>query len=224
MDKRKLTIAILWRLILAIPILGLIFFLPAGTLDYWQAWAYLGILLIPMTFMMIYFIKNDPALLERRMRMREQREEQGLLIRLISVFFLVTFLLPGFDKRFGWSDTPVWLVILALALMLVGYVSFFFVLRENSYASRVIEVEEGQKVISSGPYALVRHPMYTGVLLMYGISPLALGSLWGMLPMILLPVFFVARILNEEKVLREELEGYEAYTQKVKYRLVPGIW
>ena len=224
MDKRKLTMAVLLRMILAFPVLGLIFFLPAGTFDYWQAWAYMGILFVPMTWMMVYFIQNDPALLERRMRMREQREVQGLLIRLISVFFLVTFLLPGFDRRFGWSYTPAWLTIVGLALVLAGYVSFFFVLRENSYASRVIEVEQGQKVITTGPYAVVRHPMYTGMLLMYGISPLALGSTWAMLPMILLPIFLVARILNEEKVLREELEGYVEYTQKVKWRLVPGIW
>lgn len=224
MDKRKLTIAVVSRLILAIPVLGLIFFWPAGTFDYWQAWVYLAILFVPMSLMTIYFIKNDPALLERRMRMREQQQEQGQLIKLISVFFLATFLLPGFDRRFGWSDTPVWMVIVADVLVLVGYSSFFFVLRENSYASRVIEVEKDQKVISSGPYALVRHPMYTGVLLMYGISPLALGSTWAMLPMILLPIFLVARIRNEEKVLLAELEGYAAYTRQVKFRLIPGVW
>jgi len=224
LSQKELIKAVVLRLIMVFPILGLIFFWSAGTFNYWQAWAYMALLSLPMILMMFYFIKNDPALLERRMKMREQQEEQGLLIKLFSLFFLATFLLPGFDRRFGWSNPPVWLVIVALALVCVGYVSFFFVLRENSYASRVIEVEEGQKVISSGPYALVRHPMYTGVLLMYGVSPLALGSTWGMLPMILLPILLAARILNEEKVLREELEGYKEYTQKVKYRLIPGIW
>jgi len=224
MDVKKVTFAVLARLLMVIPVLGLLFFLPAGTFDYWEAWAYLVVLFVPMTWMMFYFIRNDPELLVRRMRMREQREEQGVLIRVMLVFFTATFLLPGFDRRFGWSDPPAWLEILALALVFVGYMSLFFVLRENSYASRVIEVEADQKVISSGPYALVRHPMYTGVLLMYGISPLALGSIWGMLPMILLPVLLAKRIRDEERVLREELEGYREYTQKVKWRLLPGVW
>ena len=224
MDKRKVTVAVVSRLLMAIPMLGLIFFWPAGTFDYWQAWVYLVILFVPMTGMLLYFLKNDPELLERRMRTREQQQEQGILMAVLVIFFLAAFTFPGFDRRFGWSNTPVWLSAIALAIVFVGYVSFFFVLRENSYASRVIEVEENQKVISSGPYALVRHPMYTGVLVMYGISPLALGSTWGMLPMILLPIFLVARILNEERVLREELDGYVDYTYKVKYRLIPGIW
>ncbi|GAB4428882.1 MAG: isoprenylcysteine carboxylmethyltransferase family protein [Anaerolineales bacterium] len=224
MDKKQIITGTVLRLLMAIPMLGLIFFWPAGTFDYWQAWAYLAVLFIPMAWMMFYFIRNDPDLLERRMRTREEQREQSLLMKLMMVFFVAVFLFPGFDRRFGWSDTPDWLSVLGLALVFVGYISFFFVLRENSYASRVIEVEESQKVIDSGPYALVRHPMYAGVLLMYGISPLALGSLWGMLPMALLPCFLVARILNEEKVLREELEGYEEYTQKVKWRLIPRVW
>lgn len=224
MDKKKVTVAVVIRLLLVIPVLGLIFFLPAGTFNYWEAWVYMVILFVPMTMMMVYFIKNDPALLERRMRMREQQEEQGQLIKVMVVFFLATFLFPGFDHRFGWSNPPTWLVIAAQVFVLVGYCSFFFVLRENSYASRVIEVEEAQKVITTGPYAIVRHPMYLGVLLMYGASPLALGSTWGMLPMILLPILLAVRIINEERVLRRELDGYEAYTQQVKYRLIPGIW
>jgi len=224
MDLKKVTLTVVSRLLMAILVLGLIFFGPAGTFDYWEAWAYLVVLFVPMTWMMVYFIRNDPELLERRMRMREQREEQGVLIRVMLVFFIATFLLPGFDRRFGWSDPPVWLVILALALVFEGIMSLFFVMRENSYASRVIEVEIGQKVISSGPYALVRHPMYAGVLLMYGISPLALGSVWGMLPMSLLPILLAIRIKHEERVLREELEGYQEYTRKVKWRLLPGVW
>ena len=224
MDKKQIVTATVIRLLMAIPVLGLLFFWPAGTFNYWQAWAYLVILFTPMTWMMFYFIKNDPELLERRLRMREEQQEQSILIKLMLVFFVAVFLLPGFDRRFGWSNTPMWLSVLGLALVLLGYISFFFVLRENSFASRVIEVEEHQKVISSGPYTIVRHPMYLGVMLMYGISPLALGSLWGMLPMALLPFFLVARIINEEKVLSEDLEGYEEYTRKVKWRLIPWVW
>lgn len=184
----------------------------------------MGILLIPISLAAIYLLKNDPELLERRMRTREGQSEQSVVIMLTSIFLVVTFLLPGFDKRLGWSNTPVWMVIVADILVLLGYYLFYLVLRENSYASRVVEVEADQKVISSGPYALVRHPMHAAILLMFAISPLALGSIWGMLPMILLPIFLVARILNEEKVLREELDGYKEYTKRVRYRLIPGLW
>ncbi|MGB7873734.1 MAG: isoprenylcysteine carboxylmethyltransferase family protein [Anaerolineales bacterium] len=223
-SRKKLTIAVFARLLSAIPALWLLFFWPAGTLAYWEAWVYMAILLIPIMLVAIYLLNNDPALLERRMQMREQQTQQRWIIALISIFFLLTFLLPGFDKRYGWSDVPVWTVLIADAIVLLGYGLFFLVLRQNSYAARTVEVEQGQEVISTGPYALVRHPMYSGVLLMYSFSPLALGSTWAMLPMILLPCFLAARILNEEKVLREELEGYEEYTQKVKYRLIPGLW
>jgi protein-S-isoprenylcysteine O-methyltransferase Ste14 len=224
MGVKKVILAVIARMLIAVPALGLIFFGPAGTFDYWEAWTYLAVLFVPMIWMMIYFIRKDPGVLERRMRTREGREEQSILIRVMLVFFIATFLLPGFDRRFGWSDPPTWLVVLALTLVFVGYLSLFFVLRENSYASRVVEVEAGQEVISTGPYAHVRHPMYAGVLLMYGISPLALGSTWGMLPMILLPFMLAIRIRDEEKVLRDELEGYREYTQKVKWRLIPGVW
>ena len=140
------------------------------------------------------------------------------------LFFLLTFLIPGFDKRFGWSATPGWVVLIADVMVLLGYGLVFLVFRENSYAARTVGVEQGQEVISSGPYSIVRHPMYLGILLTYGFSPLALGSYWGMIPMLLLPVLLMARIRNEEQVLRKELEGYEAYTRQVKYRLIPGIW
>jgi len=143
---------------------------------------------------------------------------------LFILFFLLTFLIPGFDKRFGWSATQGWVVLIADVMVLLGYGLVFLVFRENSYAARTVGVEQGQEVISSGPYSIVRHPMYLGILLTYGFSPLALGSYWGMIPMLLLPVLLMARIWNEEQVLRKELEGYEAYTRQVKYRLIPGIW
>ena len=142
----------------------------------------------------------------------------------MELFFFAAFLIPGFDKRFGWSSVPLEVIIIADAIVVGGYLLFVIVLRENRYASRIIEVEKKQKVITTGPYAFVRHPMYSGVLLMYGFSPLALGSYWGMIPNALLILLIVARIRNEEKVLKQELEGYREYTQKVKYRLVPGIW
>jgi len=202
------------RLLVVIPLLLAMFFLPAGTLAYWEAWVYLTVLLIPMVLVLIYLLRNDPELLERRMRMREKESEQKLIIKISYLYFLLAFLLPGFDKRFEWSNVPVVVVIVADVL----------VLRENRYASRIIEVEQEQKVISSGPYAIVRHPMYLGVSLMYILSPLALGSYWATIPSLLIIPLLVARIRNEESVLGRELKGYKEYMQKTKYRLIPGIW
>jgi protein-S-isoprenylcysteine O-methyltransferase Ste14 len=212
------------RLLVVIPLLLAMFFLPAGTFAYWEAWVYLTVLLIPMFLVLIYLLKNDPELLARRMRMREKETEQKLITKFSYVYFLLAFLLPGFDKRFEWSNVPVAVVIVADILVLLGYGVFFLVLRENRYASRIIEVEQEQKVISSGPYAIVRHPMYLGVSLMYILSPLALGSYWAMIPSLLIIPLLVARIRNEESVLGRELKGYQEYLQKTKYRLIPGIW
>lgn len=212
------------RLFMAIPALGLMFFLPAGTLNYWEAWLYMAVLFVPLFFMARFLIKNDPALLERRMRMREREREQGILIKLSYVYFLVTFLLPGFDRRFEWSDAPAWMVLLANGLVLAGYLFVTWVFRTNSYASRVVEVEEKQKVIDTGPYAIVRHPMYLGMGLLYVMSPLALGSYWAMIPAVLIIPILIARILNEEKVLVRDLHGYEEYRRKVKFRMLPYLW
>lgn len=212
------------RILVVIPILFTMFFLPAGTFAYWEAWVYLTILLIPMILVLIYLVKNDPGLLERRMRMREKEAEQKLIIKISYLCFLLVFLLPGFDKRFEWSSAPVVVVIVADVLVLLGYGIFFLVLRENRYASRIIEVEQEQKVIRSGPYAIIRHPMYLGVSLMYILSPLALGSYWAMIPSLLIIPLLVARIRNEESLLGRELKGYQEYVQKTKYRLIPGIW
>jgi len=212
------------RLLVFIPLLLAMLFLPAGTFAYWEAWVYLTVLLIPMVLVLIYLLRNDPELLERRMRMREKESKQKLIIKILYLYFLLVFLLPGFDKRFGWSNVPVVVVIVADALVLLGYGMFFLVLKENRYASRIIEVEQEQKVISSGPYAIVRHPMYLGVSLMYILSPLALGSYWATIPSLLIIPLLVARIRNEESVLGSELKGYKEYMQKTKYRLLPGIW
>jgi protein-S-isoprenylcysteine O-methyltransferase Ste14 len=156
--------------------------------------------------------------------MREKEAQQKLIIKLSSLYFLIAFLLPGFDKRYGWSSVPATVVISADVIVLLGYAFFALVLKENQYASRIIEVEEQQKVITTGPYALVRHPMYLAVSVMYIFSPLALGSYWAMIPTLLLLILLVARIRNEERVLLRELKGYQEYTQQTRYRLIPGIW
>jgi len=212
------------RIVAAIIVLMAIFFLPAGTFAYWEAWAYLAIILGPMFFVLVYLFKNDPDLLARRMRTREKEAEQKRIVNFSLVFFLLAFLIPGFDKRFGWSNMPAGVVFVAEMVVLLGYGIVFLVFRENRYASHVIEVEQGQTVISSGPYAIVRHPMYLGVLLMYLLSPLALGSYWAAIPAVLLVPIFVARIWNEESVLTRELKGYSEYKGKTRYRLIPGIW
>jgi len=212
------------RVGLALPIFALVIILPAGKWDYWQGWLYLLILYIPMFFVLYYLLKNDPALLQRRMRMREKESVQRRIIVLSLVYFLVAFTLPGLDVRFGWSNVPSWVSLVADVLVLTGYMTFVWVLTINSYLSRVVEVEAGQKVVTAGPYAIVRHPMYAGISLMYIASPVALGSFWALIPAVFIVPILVARLRNEEQVLRRDLPGYAEYTQKVKYRLLPGIW
>lgn len=212
------------RFILAIVVVFAILFLPAGTLVYWEAWVWLGVLFIPVLFTGTYLYRNNPELLERRMRTREKQAEQKRIVWLSSLYLLVVFLLPGLDHRFSWSDVPAPGVILADLLVLAGYGFLFLVFKENRYASRVIEVEKEQQVVTTGVYALVRHPMYLGVCLMYIFSPLALGSYWATAPALLIIPLLMARIRNEEIVLARELKGYPDYMKQTKYRLIPGIW
>ncbi len=212
------------RLVIGMPIIGLLFFWPAGTFNYWQAWLWLAILFIPIMGMFAYLIQRDPALLERRVRTGEQRPEQRRIIAISALYLILIFLLPGLDKRFGWSNVPVWLVLLADVFVLVAFLLNFLVIRVNSYASRVVEVEQGQQVITTGPYALVRHPMYLSIILILLATPIALGSFWGVLPTLAYIPLLAARAKNEEELLVNELAGYREYMQKTRYRLFPGIW
>lgn len=212
------------RLVIGFPIIGLCFFWPAGTFDYWQAWLWMAVLFLPLMGMFLYLIQRDPALLERRVRTGETRPEQKRIIAVSALYLILIFLLPGLDKRFGWSSVPTWLVLLADALVLASFLLNFLVIRVNSYASRVVEVEQGQQVITSGPYALVRHPMYLSIILILLATPLALGSWWGVLPSLAYIPLLAARAKNEEELLVNELAGYREYTQKTRYRLFPGIW
>jgi len=208
----------------AVIVLGLVFFLPAGTLRYWEAWGFMAVLLIPMALAFRYLIRHDPELLERRLKMKEKEKEQQAVQLFGSFLYLAVYLLPGFDHRFGWSAVSPAVVIVSDLLVLVGYFLFFLTLRENSYAARVVEVDAAQRVVTTGPYALVRHPMYQGVALMFLFSPTALGSWWALLPAVMTIPMLVLRIRNEEKVLCRDLPGYEAYRQRTRYRLFPGLW
>lgn len=220
----RLRKAALLRLFLGVVFLGLMFFLPAGTLEYWQAWVYLAVMFIPVSCVMAYLLKKNPELLERRLRMKEKKTRQKGLVLVGYVVFALGFLLPGLDRRFGWSSVPPALVVAADALFLMGYALFVLVLRENSYASHVVEVEQKQKVITTGPYAAVRHPMYSALVLIYASSPLALGSYWALIPFGLMILILAVRLLDEEKVLLKELDGYREYMLKTRYRLIPGVW
>lgn len=212
------------RITLFFPVLAAFFFLPTGRWNYWEAWIYIATIFIPMLFTLNYLLKNDSDLLKRRMRMRETQSTQKKVVSLSLLPFILAFLLPGFDKRFGWSNVPFHVALVADLFVLVSYLSVIQVFKINSYASRVVEVMKGQKVISTGPYAYVRHPMYTAVSFMYVFSPLALGSYWAMIPAALIIPLLMARIKNEEEVLEKELDGYKEYKQKTKYRLIPFIW
>ena len=205
-------------------VMGLMFFLPAGNFNYWEAWLYMAILVTPIVIFLFYLIKHDPELLERRMRTKEKESQQKTITKIGSLIFILIYLIPGFDQRYGWSSVPIAIIIIADIIVFLGYLLFIHVLLENSYASRVVEVEQQQKVITTGPYKIVRHPLYLAVLLMYSFGPLALDSYWAMIGSVLLILILVARIKNEEKVLSKELDGYQNYLEKTKYRLVPGVW
>ena len=203
---------------------ALLFFLPAGTWNYWQAWMYMGVLIIPMFFVLAYFMKRDPELLERRMKMREERGQQRRIIGISVLFFILGYLLPGFDIRYGWSDMPAWVSIAAAVVMFLSYLLVFRTMQVNSYLSRIIEVAQNQKVIDTDVYGIVRHPMYVGMVVLYVVSPIVLGSWWAVIPALVIIPVIVARILDEEKALESELTGYKEYKQKVRYRLIPFVW
>jgi protein-S-isoprenylcysteine O-methyltransferase Ste14 len=200
------------------------FFIPAGTFDYWQAWAYIAVIFIPASIILSYFIRKDPEFLERRFRTKEKEAKQRLVVLAGLFVFIAGFLMPGLDQRFGWSSVPAWISIAADAVVFAGYMLVFFVFKENSFAGRTIQVDKGQKVITTGPYSIIRHPMYLGTIAMYIATPLALGSYFAVPPFLLMIPILAYRILNEEDVLRKGLPGYTEYCKKVRYRLIPWVW
>ncbi len=205
--------------------LCLIFFIPSWTLRYWEAWVYIGVFMLMMNLNLIYLLKRDPDLLRRRLKRKEEREPQKWIMKFANLAILMMFTFPSIDNRFAWSNVPLWIVLLADSIIIGTYGFFVWVLRTNSYASHTIEVDkENQKIITTGPYAIVRHPLYLAASILFGLTPLALGSWWGLLGNMLFIPLLITRILDEEKMLIEELEGYEEYMKKTKYRVIPWLF
>ena len=223
-EMQSLIKKIIVRLAMLPLVLFLLVIIPAGTFDFWQAYVYFGILLIPMLYILFFFLRNDPGFLERRTRLKEKEKEQKIILVLFSLVFIAGFVIPGLDKRFGWSNVPAGIVLITDLIIFLGYMLIFAVFRQNSYASRIVEVESNQEVITTGLYSIVRHPMYLGVLIMYIPTPVALGSYWGLIPMSGIILGLILRIANEEKVLSQNLEGYIEYCQRTRYRLIPFLW
>jgi protein-S-isoprenylcysteine O-methyltransferase Ste14 len=204
--------------------LPLFFLATGGSLVWWEAWVYSAVLLVPMTVFLIHMTRHDPQFLARRLEVREKQRTQRRIQAWGSLAFLAALVVPGIDHRFGWSNPPRVVVVAAMAIVLVSYLTVLRVFLENRWAGRTVETYAEQHVISTGPYAIVRHPMYAGSTALYLATPVALGSWWALLPVLTLVPIFVLRIRNEEEVLLRELSGYEEYRRKVRYRLVPFIW
>ena len=205
-------------------LVGALIFLPAGSLAFWQGWLFMSVLFIPMFGAGIVMLCVKPELLKRRLQAKEKRKTQDLVVKLSGLMFIAGFVVAGLNFRFGWYSLPTAVVIVGAVLFLTAYGLYAEVLRENTYLSRVIEVCEGQKVVDTGLYGIVRHPMYAVTLLLFVSMPLVLGSIYALPIFLLYPLLIVKRIKDEEKLLEEELEGYAEYKKKVKYRLIPFIW
>lgn len=224
MSKTRLAAMAALGLIAVVVATGVLVFVPAGSLDYWQAWVFCGIFFILSLVVSIYLFLRDPDLLQRRLQSHEPESRQRLIIVAIKILYCAGFVVSGLDHRFGWSHVATWLVLASDAAIIAGYVLVFLTFRANPYAASVVRVESEQRVVSSGPYAIVRHPMYVGGMPMLTLIPLALGSYWGLLAFAPLPALLAMRIRNEEEVLLRELPGYEDYCRQVKWRLLPGVW
>lgn len=223
MDKQLLLDG-LKKTVAGIVTIGMLLFLPAGTIHYFNGWLFCGVLFIPVIIMGIVLFIKAPDLLRKRLQEKEEQAEQRSVVALSGLMFLAGFILAGLDFRFGWTQLPMWLVYAAAAAFLLGYGMFAEVMRENAYLSRTVEVQEGQVVVDTGLYGIVRHPMYTATVVMFLAMPLVLGSAVSFAVFLVYPFLLVKRIRNEEQVLEDGLVGYMEYKQKVKYRLIPFMW
>ena len=220
----KLLFQAIFKFILGVLMVVLLLFLPAGTFNFWNAWLLMGLLFIPMFIAgIILWIKN-PDLLRKRLDVKEKEGEQKQVIGISAIIFIIGFILAGFDFRNGWSNMPIWAVTAASVIFVISYILYAEVLRENTYLSRTIEIQENQKVIDTGLYGIVRHPMYFATTLLFLSFPIILGSWISFAIFCFFPFILVKRIKNEEEVLESGLEGYKEYKQKVKYRMIPFVW
>lgn len=222
--RSKLLIQSCTKFLLGFIIVGLLLFLPAGSIYFWNAWIFMGLLFIPMFIAGIILLWKSPDLLAKRLNTREKEAAQRQVIVLSLFMFVGGFLVAAFDFRYGWSKLPDWVSLAAAAIFLISYGLYAEVVRENAYLSRTIEVQKNQKVIDTGLYGIVRHPMYFATLLLFLSMPLILGSWYAFIIFLLYPVLVIKRIKNEETVLLKGLDGYQEYTRKIKYRLIPYIW
>ncbi len=220
----KLFIQAITKFLSGVALVGLLIFLPAGTFSFINGWLFMGILFIPMFLAGIVMMFKNPDLLKSRLDAKEKEREQSIVVKLSGLMFLGGFIVAGLDFRFGWCPLPRGVIIGAVVVFLLSYLLYAEVLRENTYLSRTIQVQENQKVIDTGLYSVVRHPMYLATILMFLSMPLVLGSLFSFIIFLVYPLIIAKRIKNEEKVLERELLGYAEYQKKVKYRMIPFIW
>ena len=220
----KLFFEAIIKFFLGVILVGLLLFLPAGTLAYVNGWLLMGILFIPMLCAGVVMMCKNPVLLAKRLNAREKQGDQSIVVKLSGLMFLVGFLLAGLGVRFGWYILPMGVSYVAAVVFIVAYILYAEVLRENTYLSRTIEVQENQHVIDTGLYGIVRHPMYAVTLLLFLSMPLVLGSVYAFVVFLAYPLIIAKRIKGEEEFLEKELAGYRQYKQKVKYRLIPFIW
>ena len=220
----KLFIQAIAKFLLGVLLVGALLFLPAGTLNYPNGWLFMGLLFIPMFGAGIVMMCKNPKLLQSRLNAKEKQREQDLVVKLSGLMFLAGFIVAGLDFRFSWLPLPKGVVIGGAVAFLIAYILYAEVLRENTYLSRTIQVQENQTVVQSGLYGVVRHPMYATTLLLFLSMPIVLGSLYALIIFLFYPFIIAQRIKHEEKFLEKELNGYTAYKQKVKYRLIPFIW
>jgi len=221
---RKLFVQAMTKFLLGVAAVGLLIFLPAGTLRFSQGWLLMGVLFVPMFLAGLFLMARDPDRLRRRLDAREKEMTQRSVLLLSGLMFIAAFVLAGLSFRFGWLRFPYWVSVLGTVLFLLGYGLYALVLKENAYLARTVKVEAGQKLVDTGLYGLVRHPMYAATLLLFLSMPLILGSLLSFLVMLAYPCLLVRRIRNEEEVLLRELPGYEAYRRRVRWRLIPFLW
>ncbi|MBQ8649060.1 MAG: isoprenylcysteine carboxylmethyltransferase family protein [Clostridia bacterium] len=220
----KLLLNALIKFICGLLLVGLLIFLPAGTFNYIGGWTFLGLLFVPIFVMGIVLLLKAPDLLKKRLDGKEKENTQKSVVAFSALIFITGFVIAGLDFRFGWSNVPTTVVIIASVLFLVAYGLYAEVMRENAYLSRTIEVQENQKVIDTGLYSVVRHPMYMATILLFLMIPIILGSWYAFIIFLAYPIIIALRIKNEEQVLTEQLDGYAEYKQKVKYRIIPFVW